>query len=138
MTAPVQAALLGSGLFATNSYLPALTQVQNLRITHIWSRSESSVAQLQAKASALSLSPAPEAKHGPSGLDEILANPEIKAVVMVLPIGVQPDLIRRCWTAGKHVISEKPVGRDVAEARRLIGDYGEYKDKLVWRVAESE
>ena len=42
---------------------------------------------------------------------------------MVLPIPIKPDIIRRCFAAGKHVISEKPIAKDVLSARQLIGDY---------------
>lgn len=132
---PVRAALLGSGIFASTSYLPALPSVPGLQIATIWSRSESSVSTLASKAAELSLTPAVE--FGEEGLERILADESIQAVIMVLPIGAQPDLIRRCWKAGKHVISEKPVGRDVKQARELVEE-GERMGGLVWRVAESE
>lgn len=136
--APVRAALLGSGLFATNSYLPSLVGVPGLSVTAVWSRSEKSVTVLAEKASELSL-PVPSVFHGDDGLASILADKEVRAVVMVLPLGVQPDLIRKCWAAGKHVISEKPIGRDVAQARELIEEWErDWAHKgIVWRVAES-
>lgn len=135
---PVTAALLGSGLFARNSYLPALP-VPGLNISTLWSRSEASVSTLAAKASELGLPPT-TAVHGEDALAAILDDPGTHALVLVLPIGVQPALIRRAWAKGKHVISEKPVGRDVAEARELVDEYErEWAPKgIVWRVAESE
>lgn len=134
--APVRAALLGSGIFASTSYLPALPAVPGLQITHLWSRSEASVSALASKAAELALPPA-TVEFGDAGLDRILADESVQAVIMVLPIGVQPDLIRRCWKAGKHVISEKPVGRDVKQARELVEEW-EGMQGVVWRVAESE
>lgn len=141
--APVRAALLGSGLFATNSYLPSLVNVPGFEISTVWSRSDKSVSALVAKAAELGGLPNVadlKAKHGVEGLNEVLADPEIKAVILVLPIGAQPGLIRTAWKAGKHVISEKPLGRDVAEATSLIDEYErDWKPKgLIWRVAESE
>lgn len=72
------------------------------------------------------------------GLDDLLASNEIDAVVIALPITLQPEIVRRAWKAGKHVLSEKPVGKDVATAKALIKEYNEtYKSKgLIWRVAE--
>jgi hypothetical protein len=60
--------------------------------------------------------------------------------MFVLPITTQPELIRRAWRAGKHVLSEKPVAKDVKSAQELIKEYEEvYKPKgLIWKVAESE
>ncbi len=78
--------------------------------------------------------------HGADGLDALLADSSIDAIAFVLPITAQPDLIIKALTAGKHVISEKPVGKDVATAKALIETYEkEFKPKgLIWRVAESE
>jgi len=137
--APVRAALLGSGLFATGAYLPSLKGVTNLTINTVWSRSEKSARNLETKAQELGF-PAFDTQFGPEGLDAVLANKDIDAVILVLPITAQPDIIRRAWKAGKHVLSEKPLGRDIAEAKALVDEYEkEYKPKgLVWRVAESE
>lgn len=133
-------ALLGSGLFATNSYLPALSQPSNKHITlhTLWSRSQSSVTTLSEEATSLGHSP--RTLHGPDGLQTIWDDASIDAVALVLPITAQPDLIIAALKAGKHVISEKPVGKDVDAARELIKVYEkEYKPKgLIWRVAESE
>lgn len=142
--APVRAALLGGGLFATNAYLPSLVNVPGLAVTDVWSRSEVSVTQLGEKAAALGGLPNVDkelaVRYGVEGLNAILANPDIKAVIIVLPIGAQPDLIRTAWQAGKHVISEKPLGRDVKEATELVEEYeATYAPKgIIWRVAESE
>lgn len=139
---PIKAALLGGGLFATNSYVPSLALVPGLCISTIWSRSAESAEKLAAKASETGLpnSASPQVKSGPEGLDEILNDESIKAVIMVLPLGVQPDLIRKAWEKGKSVISEKPVGRNVEEAGELVREWErEWREKgIVWRVAESE
>ena len=59
-----------------------------------------------------------------------------------LPIVVQPDYIRKALKAGKHVLSEKPIAKDLATARRLLDWYYsaiEGKDSGVgtWSVAEN-
>ena len=136
----VNVALLGSGLFATNAYLPALNTDSNkhIAIHTLWSRSESSVAKLASKASELGLSP--RSLHGDEGFDTVLNDKDIDAVMLVLPITAQPDLIRKAWKAGKHVLSEKPIAKDVASAKEIVEEYETvWKPKgLIWRVAESE
>jgi hypothetical protein len=136
----INLAILGSGLFATNAYLPALSKPSNSHVNlhTLWSRSESSVTKLSTKAAELGHSP--KLLHGDEGLEAIWADKAIDAVSFVLPITAQPDLIRSAWKAGKHVLSEKPVGKDVEAARELVEEYErDWAPKgLVWRVAESE
>ncbi|KAK1927078.1 hypothetical protein DB88DRAFT_433551 [Papiliotrema laurentii] len=136
---PFNLALLGSGLFATNSYLPALAKESNkeIHLHTIWSRSEKSVTTLAAKAKELGFTP--RVLHGEAGLQTIWADAAIEGVSFVLPITTQPELIITALQHGKHVISEKPVGKDVEAAKQLIARYeSEFKPKgLVWRVAEN-
>lgn len=56
-----------------------------------------------------------------------------------LPILVQPDFIRKALTAGKHVLSEKPIAKDIATARDLVQWYHANIDtrKTLWAVAEN-
>jgi glucose-fructose oxidoreductase len=56
-----------------------------------------------------------------------------------LPILVQPDFIRKALSAGKHVLSEKPIAKDIATARDLLQWYHANIDtsKTVWAVAEN-
>jgi len=56
-----------------------------------------------------------------------------------LPIPNQPEYIRAALTAGKHVLSEKPVAENVIDAQELITWYhSDIDDKKVnWSVAEN-
>ncbi|KAF5328449.1 hypothetical protein D9619_013263 [Psilocybe cf. subviscida] len=74
-----------------------------------------------------------------TGLDALLARPDISAVIVVLPISLQPEIVRKVLKAGKHVLSEKPVAPDVKCGLEIIGEYRkEYQTQsLVWRVAEN-
>lgn len=71
-------------------------------------------------------------------LDDLLQRQDIKAVIILLPITAQPDTIRRCWAAGKHVLSEKPLAKDVHTALLLFEEYKtQYAPRnLVFNVAE--
>lgn len=44
-------------------------------------------------------------------------------VLCRLPILVQPEYIKRALSAGKHVLAEKPIAKDVATATELIDWY---------------
>lgn len=56
-----------------------------------------------------------------------------------LPITVQPDFIRSALSAGKHVLSEKPIAKDLATAQDLVRWYQTKVDpsKTIWAVAEN-
>jgi predicted dehydrogenase len=60
--------------------------------------------------------------------------------VFSLPIASQASYIRAALSAGKHVLSEKPVAENVAEAEELIKWYREEiepQKKATWSVAEN-
>ena len=57
-----------------------------------------------------------------------------------LPILNQPEYIRRALSAGKHVLSEKPVAENVKDAEDLIKWYNSSIDnkRVTWSVAENQ
>ncbi len=56
-----------------------------------------------------------------------------------LPIPKQPEYIRLALSAGKHVLSEKPIAENVKDAQELIDWYYANVDsnKITWSVAEN-
>lgn len=52
---------------------------------------------------------------------------------------MQPDFIKRSLLAGKHVLSEKPIAKDIATARELLQWYQANIDprKVFWAVGEN-
>ena len=53
-------------------------------------------------------------------LDEALADPEVDAVVIAVPVVGHHALATRALEAGKHVFVEKPLARSSAEAEELV------------------
>ncbi|KAF7308307.1 GFO-IDH-MocA domain-containing protein [Mycena chlorophos] len=136
-------AILGAGIFAKEAHLPALHALGSDAppLLAVYSRSEKTAKECSEAAVSLGLAPAPAIYHdgdAEHNLDALLARPDITAVIVVLPITLQPEIIRKAFAAGKHVLSEKPVAPDVASGIALIKEYEEkYKANLVWRVAEN-
>ncbi|KAF7309010.1 GFO-IDH-MocA domain-containing protein [Mycena kentingensis (nom. inval.)] len=137
-------AILGAGIFAKEAHLPALRALGDAApsLLAVYSRSESTAKDCSDAATALGLAPAPAIYHDgdpAQNLDALLARADITAVIVVLPITLQPTIVRKALAAGKHVLSEKPVAKDVQTGIELIREYEEkYKGKgLVWRVAEN-
>jgi predicted dehydrogenase len=53
-------------------------------------------------------------------MDEVLANPEIRAVALIVPPGGRAKLIEKILRAGKHVMTTKPFESDPEEALRVL------------------
>jgi len=139
MSSPtMNVALLGTGLYAQSDYIPAFIskETQSVRVHTIWSLDESAAKSCASELSRDGLEPRVLAQK--EDIEVILQDPAIDAIVMVLPFMYQPDIIRRAWKAGKHVLSEKPIERDTKAAMALVREYEEnWASKgLVWRVAE--
>lgn len=137
-SATLNVALFGTGLYAQSDYFPALSSetTQNVRVHTIWSLDEAAAKESAPKLSRDGSNPRVLCQK--DDIDVILQDPSIDAIIMVLPFMYQPDIIRRAWQSGKHVLSEKPIERDVEAAMALVREYeADWAPKgLVWRVAE--
>ena len=63
------------------------------------------------------------AKHGGRAyatLDEVLADPQVEAVVNLTIQQAHVEVVTRSLEAGKHVHSEKPLAPSYAEAEKLV------------------
>jgi len=55
---------------------------------------------------------------------DLVADPEIEAVVLAFPTGKRTELALRAFAHGKHVLIEKPIGMNAAEVRQMIAARG--------------
>ncbi|KAJ3785061.1 hypothetical protein GGU10DRAFT_292985 [Lentinula aff. detonsa] len=138
-------AILGAGIFVGEAYLPALATLGQTSppLKAVYSRSEkSSTETAQNTTRILGLPSSPDVYFDgdhPNNLDALLGRSDIAAVIIALPITLQPDMVLKCLSAGKHVLSEKPVAPDVARGLRLLRDAEPICQRrgLVWHVAEN-
>ncbi|KAJ5558570.1 hypothetical protein N7535_008786 [Penicillium sp. DV-2018c] len=130
-------AIIGSGLFAKEQHLPAVQAASNFQLKAIYSRSLKSAQDLASGTSEIDLYS--EDSGSGKSYDDILARSDIGAVIIALPILVQPEFIRKALLAGKHVLSEKPIAKDVATAQELLQWYKSNIDpsKVFWAVGEN-
>jgi predicted dehydrogenase len=103
--------ILGVARIAVTKVIPAMQQGQLTEIVGIASRDRCR-AEEAAKQLAI-----PKA-YG--SYEEMLADPEIDAVYNPLPNHLHVPLSIQAAEAGKHVLCEKPIGLNQAEARKLL------------------
>ncbi|RPA88228.1 NAD(P)-binding protein [Ascobolus immersus RN42] len=140
---PINVALLGAGIFAKEAHLPPLLSNPNVNLVAVYSRSlnsaKSVLAEIPSESSTKPESIQLYSEDSDNKLDALLARDDIKAVVIALPILTQPEVIKKCILAGKHVLSEKPVAPTVAEAVELLEWYNKNSNggDTIWSVAEN-
>ncbi|KAF2851450.1 oxidoreductase-like protein family [Plenodomus tracheiphilus IPT5] len=116
MTAGV--AIIGSGIFAKEEHLPAIQATPTLALKAVYSRSSKSAQALTENLSNVEI----YSDDSPKGqnYEDLLKREDIQAVVIALPILTQPDYIKKALAAGKHVLAEKPIAKDVPTAQDLL------------------
>ena len=71
-------------------------------------------------------------------LDEAIGHPDTDVVVIGLPNHLHEEAVAKCAAAGKAVLCTKPLGRNAAEARRMLdvvenaGIFAGYLEDLVY------
>jgi predicted dehydrogenase len=108
--APVRWGVLGASKFALNVSLPGMKKGALTQLRAIASRD---LAKAKAAADALGI---PKA-YG--SYEELLADPEIEAIYNPLPNHLHVEWTARAARAGKHVLCEKPIALDAAQAQTL-------------------
>ena len=103
--------VLGASLFAIEHMIPALQQAAGVRVHGIASRE---LAKAEAVARRFGLAQA----YG--DYDSLLADPAIDVVYNPLPNHLHVPWTAKAARAGKHVLCEKPIALDAAEAASLI------------------
>ncbi|KAE8131583.1 hypothetical protein BDV38DRAFT_275805 [Aspergillus pseudotamarii] len=134
---PIGVAIIGSGNFAREEHLPGVQASDAFDLKAIYSRSLTSAQTLATGVSGIDLY-SEDAGSGKS-YDDLLSRSDITAVIIALPILAQPEFIRKALTAGKHVLSEKPIAKDLSAAQNLINLHNSriVSSKTVWAVAEN-
>jgi len=114
--------------------LNALVLDKIITVKAVFSRTENSALETKAL-----LSPNEHVKvcSGKDGLSDILNDKEIDAVVICLPIDIQPSVVLMALEAGKHVLSEKPVAPYSKIGQDLVTYYEQRYSSLVWGIAEN-
>jgi len=103
--------LIGCGGIARSAHLPAIaTLADRVRL----------LATADTDPAAASAAAAPWGATSHTDYRELLARPDIQAVIVATPEYAHADQVEAAASAGKHVLCEKPIAPTLAEADRMI------------------
>ncbi|KAH6658059.1 oxidoreductase-like protein family [Truncatella angustata] len=134
MADKIGVALIGSGIFVKEEHLPAVQKSDDLELKAIYSRSLKSAKGVSEGLSDVAL----YSDDSEQSYSDLLKRDDVHAVIIALPIPYQPDFIKKALDAGKHVLAEKPLAKDVATGKELVKYYRDLagSSKVTFGVAE--
>lgn len=107
MSRSIGLAVIGCGDVATTRHLPAIVANPGAHLVACCDRDLN-----RAVAAAANF----EAAHATTGVDRVLADPEVDAVIVATPPWVTPGITIAALQAGKDVLAEKPLALTLDEA----------------------
>ena len=116
--------ILGTAKIAVTKVIPAMQQSEGCEIAAIASRD---LSKARAAASELNI------PNAYGSYEELLADSSIEAIYNPLPNNLHVPWTLKAAEAGKHVLCEKPIALNAAEARTLI----EVRDRTGLRIQEA-
>jgi predicted dehydrogenase len=122
-------AMLGSG-FIGRFYADALIGMRSKdALVSIYSRKKESAEKFAADYKLL---------HATTNMEEAIAHPDVTVVCIALPNNLHEEAVMLCCKHKKPVICTKPLGRNAAEAKRMLeavekaGIFGGYLEDLCY------
>ncbi|QNI35915.1 Gfo/Idh/MocA family protein [Edaphobacter albus] len=112
-------ALLGYG-FMGGAHLAALQRIPGVEVKSVSTRTRPSADAPARGNMDLASGPLPETVVWNPDWRAVIADPEIDAVDICLPTDMHREVVLAAFAAGKHVLCEKPLARNVSECDELI------------------
>lgn len=106
---PVKIAVLGGG-YGAKVPLPVLGDMEEFDLVGVWSRTPERATELAAEH---------DLALGTSDVDELLSHPDLEAVHVATPVATHAEIAIAAARRGLHVLVDKPVAMDLAEARAV-------------------
>lgn len=108
----IRVGVVGASGWANGSHLPALAALEEFEVTAVATTNRASADRVAA---------AHGVRHAFADAKELAAHPDVDLVVVSVKASGHAAVIRAALDAGKHVVSEWPLGVDLAEASELAG-----------------
>jgi len=102
-------ALIGCGYWGPN-FIRVIQNSESAFLSQVCDTDENKMAGLKAKHPGLEFT---------GNLEDIIANPEIEAVVVCTPANTHFDISKKLLLSGKHVLCEKPLANNATQCLEL-------------------
>ena len=109
-TSPIRIAVIGCGHWGPN-HLRVFSSLTDSEVVAAVDRDEIRLERVR------QIAPNVSCHHD---ADEVFARPDIDAVIVATPTATHYDIVRRALESGKHVLCEKPLCPEPADARDLV------------------
>ena len=129
--APIGWGILATGKIA-HTFARDLALVPGARLAAVGSRRLEAAQDFAREFAAYAEADAPSA-HG--SYEDLVADPAVDVVYIATPHALHLDNVRMAFAAGKHVLCEKPVTLDAADAAemvRLAGEHDRFLMEAMW------
>ncbi len=108
-------ALVGLGHLSLGQILPGFGEAKHVRLTALVSGERDKALAVAAQHGV------PEKNiYDYGNFDSLKNNPDVDIIYIVLPNALHAEYTVRAAQAGKHVLCEKPMSTDVADAQRMV------------------
>ena len=115
-------AVIGLGGIAQLVHLPILSKLMNVEISAI---ADIKKNQLNSVSEKFNIE-----KHY-TDHREMLEKEEVDAVIIATPTNTHLEIALDCLKAGKHILIEKPIARNVSEAKQINAASKKYKKQVM-------
>ncbi len=115
-------AVIGLGGIAQLVHLPILSKLMNVQISAIVDRNKN---QLNSVGDKFKI----EKRY--TDHKEMLDKEEIEAVIIATPTNTHLEIALDCLKANKHILIEKPIARNVSEAKQINAASKKYKKQVM-------
>lgn len=102
-------ALIGLGMVAA-THVQAVQSAEKLHLSGVWGRDSAKTADFAAR----------HATRAFGSVQEIVQDPAIDFVILATPPNARRDIVQELAAAGKPILMEKPIERDVQAASDLV------------------
>ena len=121
---PVRFAVIGQGYFAQGAVLPGFKEADGCELRAIFSEDETKLRALKRKYGVA-------AALGYDQYDDYLRSGAVDAVYVALPNDKHAEYVIRAARAGVHVLCEKPIATNSADAERMLAACADNGVKLM-------
>lgn len=107
----VSVGIVGTGIFARDSHIPALRQAGDYKVVACTNRTREKAEKFAAEIGDVKVY---------DTVDELLHDPKVEVVDILLPVCDNWAALSKVVAAGKPVCFEKPIAADLEDARKIV------------------